>query len=627
MANKDSGVAKKIMAYVLCGLLILSFAAFGIGDIFTNFGSNPPVARVGEHEISRQDFARDLSRRTGQLSEQFGQALSPQQVQALGVGDQVLGALVAQALNDLRGDEMGLLVPRTVLQKELLKIDAFRNDSGVFDPTRFQNLLYQNNLSEDQFLSSLSSDLIRTQLFAPMSDSVQAPTALARVLARSQSETRRVDYVRITHADLPTPAEPDRGDLNNFYQGLEDQERARFMAPEYRAVRYIHLDPSAIEITPTTAEIEEEFQAQKDSLSQPESRRLSQGIFATEDAATTAAARIQAGEDFAAVITELSGQAPIDLGNITPGQFLPELTGPAFATPVGQVTAPLSSPLGWHLVRVDDITPARSVTLDDVRPDVVRDATLRLATENLVGVANQLDDALGGGATLDEAAKSLGLDLIAVPALDSNGLDQGGKPVSALTSRPDFLATLAATEAGSESLLQDLDDGGWFILRVDSRTPSAPRTLDEVKADILALWQAEQRRTAANRKGEEIRTQIENDTLPTGGLLVKQNVMLSRTTQTLENQPAGQTVAAVFSAKVGEAIISEDENATFVVRIMARNFAPDDAEVIAALRDSLQAGYQRELDSSLMSAQERAVGVTINTAVLNSVYSGGAGAQ
>ena len=623
MANKDSGVAKKIMAYVLCGFLILSFAAFGIGDVFTNFGSNPPVARVGEREISRQDFARDLSQRTRQLSEQFGQALSPQQVQALGIGDQVLSALVAQTLNDLRGDEMGLVVPRTVLQKELLKIDAFHNDSGVFDPTRFQNLLYQNNLSEDQFLSSLSSDLIRTQLFAPMSDSAQAPTALARILARSQSETRRVDYVRIAHADLPTPAEPDRDDLNTFYQGLDDQERARFMAPEYKAVRYIHLDPSVTEITPTTAEIEEEFQAQKDSLSQPESRRLSQGIFATEDAATAAATRIQAGEDFAAVITELSGQAPIDLGDITPGQFLPELTDPAFATPVGQVTAPLSSPLGWHLVRVEGITPARSVTLDDVRPDIIRDATVRLATENLVGVANQLDDSLGGGATLDEAAKSLGLDLTVVPALDSNGLDQSGQPVSALTSRPDFLATLAATEVGSESLLQELDDGGWFIVRVDSRTPAAPRTLDEVKADVLALWQTEQRRIAANRRGEEIRTQIESGTLPTNELLVRQNIVLSRTTQTLANQPASQTVAAVFSAKVGESIINDEENATFIVRITARDFPPDEAEAIATLRDSLQTGYQRELDNSLMSAQERAIGVTINNAVLDSVYSGG----
>ncbi len=627
MANKDSGVAKKIMAYVLCGLLILSFAAFGIGDVFTNFGNNPPVAHVGEREVSRQDFARDLSQRTRQLSEQFGQALSPQQIQALGVGDQVLGALIAQALNDLRGEEMGLVVPRTVLQKELLKIDAFHNDSGVFDPTQFQNLLYQNKLSEDQFVSSLSSNLIRTQLFAPMGASVQAPTALARVLARSQSETRRVDYVRIAHADLPTPTEPDRDSLNSFYQGLGNQERTRFMAPEYKAVRYIHLDPAATEITPTTAEIEKEFQAQKDSLNQAESRRLSQGIFATQHAAATAATRIQAGEDFATVITELSGQAPIDLGDITPGQFIPELTGPAFAIPVGQVTAPLSSPLGWHLVRVEGITPAQSVTLDDVRPDIVRDATLRLATEKLVSVANQLDDALGGGATLDEAAKNLGLDLIVVPALDSNGLDQDGKTVSALTSRPDFLATLATTEVGSDSLLQELDGGGWFVLRVDSRTPTTLRRLDEVKPELLALWQAEQRLTAANLKGEEIRTQIENGPLPTDGLLIRKNVVLSRTTQTLTNQPAGQTVAAVFSAKVGEAIISNEENATFVVRITARDFAPDDAEAIATLRDSLQAGYQRELDNSLMSAQERAVGVTVNHAVLDSVYSGGAGAQ
>ncbi|WP_343564711.1 peptidylprolyl isomerase [Kiloniella sp. b19] len=624
MAKTGSSLAKKLMAYVLFGLLILSFAAFGIGDIFTNFGNNQPVAKVGDREVSQQEFARDLSNRIQQVSSQFGQAISLRQAQALGLGDQVLATLVSRRLFEIQSEKMGLVAPREILQKELVKVESFKNESGVFDANRFQNILYQNGLSEEQFLVSLGNDIARDQLFAPVRQGVEMPTALARVLQQYQSEERSVDVVRIDHSAFSAPAAPADDVLASFYETVSNS----FMAPEYRAVSYIHLDPAsaAAKIAPTEEQIQDEFLAQQSLLAKPESRKLSQGIFGDQADAQAAADRINAGEDFAAVITELAGLPPVDLGDVTSGSFLPELTGPAFAIAAGEITAPVQSPLGWHVVKVESITPGEEVTLEEVHDQITRDTALRLATEDLVVVANQLDDELGGGSTLQEAANNLGLELVTLNAVDAEGLGKDGNPASDLALNQQFAAAVAATEAGSESLLEELNEGGYFIVRVESITPPAPRALNEVRNEVIALWQADQQRQAADTEADKLLNDLKAGNLPvaSNGVSVQQNTLLSRTTQELDGQAAAQAVNAIFAAGIGESLKADANNSTFVVRVNSRSF-PQGAEAeksVAELRDNLAAQYQQDVYNGYLSSQEEAIGVSINADVLELIYSG-----
>ena len=121
-----------------------------------------------------------------------------------------------------------------------------------------------------------------------------------------------------------------------------------------------------------------------------------------------------------------------------------------------------------------------------------------------MGMANQLDDALAGGASLEEAAKKLGLAVQTVPAVTRDGLDAAGKPLADLTSAPQLLPTAFGTDAGQTSPQIEDGAGGYFVLRVDQITPPALRPFDQVKDKVLADWTADAQSKAAADEAAKI---------------------------------------------------------------------------------------------------------------------------
>src|SRR5690606_10345208 len=130
--------------------------------------------------------------------------------------------------------------------------------------------------------------------------------------------------------------------------------------------------------------------------------------------------------------------------------------------------------LGWHLVRVRSVEPGREATLEEYRDEVAHELALEQAHDSIVSIANQLEDELAGGATLDEAAATLDLSLSKIPALDSAGNDPAGKPVPE-AAEPGLSEAAFAAEAGDVSPLTDAADGGYYMIRVDDVTPAATR--------------------------------------------------------------------------------------------------------------------------------------------------------
>ena len=196
------------------------------------------------------------------------------------------------------------------------------------------------------------------------------------------------------------------------------------------------------------------------------------------------------------------GQQPADTGLVTKTGLLPEIAGPAFAAADGAVVGPVKTVLGWQLAKLVKIEPGKPAVLAEVHDEIAKQLANRQASDQLVEVANQLDDALAGGASLEEAAKKLGLPLQTVADVARNGEGLDGKPIADLVGTPQLLPVAFSTDPGQTS--SQIDDGanGYFILRVDQVTPPALRPLDQVKAKVLADWQAEARDKAAADKAQ-----------------------------------------------------------------------------------------------------------------------------
>ncbi|MGH6948966.1 MAG: peptidyl-prolyl cis-trans isomerase, partial [Kiloniellales bacterium] len=486
MPSKSRNFLAKVVTFVLFGLLILSFAIWGIGDVFRGATGGTTIVEAGPVEIDQRVYERELARSVNQLSAQFGGQIDRRQLLSFGIGDQVLAQLVGRAVIDAEAQELGLVVTDAMVTDVLTDASAFGDGQGGFNRAAFAQYLFRTQQSEEEYLASLRGQILRSNLTGALTGGLATPEVLARRLFDYREETRIAQYLRLDTAafadEVPAPEE---AALAAFYE----ENTASFMAPERRQLTYLRIDPEELteEIAVSEEAIAEAYAARLHELSTPERRHLEQLLFDDRAAAQAAAERIAGGADFAALAGELKLGAPIDLGTLARDeleQASPALAEAAFGVAAGEVAGPVESPLGWHLVKVLAVEAGKEPTLDELRETLKHDLARADAVEAVISLANRLDDTLGGGATLEEAGPRLGLAVHEIPAVDRQGNDVNGQPLADLPPGDVFLQTAFELGAGEESLLTETERGGYFVVRVDDVTASAPRPLEEVRDQL-----------------------------------------------------------------------------------------------------------------------------------------------
>jgi peptidyl-prolyl cis-trans isomerase D len=235
-----------------------------------------------------------------------------------------------------------------------------------------------------------------------------------------------------------------------------------------------------------------------------------------------------------------------------------------------------------------------------------------------------LEDELGGGSRLEEAAQSLNLRLNRQGEIDNKGKTPEGRLVNNL---PDgaFLDVAFSTSNGEESLLTEAGDDGYFIVRVDSVTEPVLKSLDSVRADITKEWYAQQRRKIAQKNGEEMIKALNtggdlHKLASAKGLTVSLTKPISRTHKGVNL--SSEAVKKLFDAKTGFSIGAADTNNFTVARLKQTVAADPTANIdkLKATRKQLSLSIRSDLLSQLANALKQRYPVTINTAVINEQF-------
>ena len=172
----------KLVTGVLFSLLILSFAVWGIGDIFRGSGQAQAVAEVGGTTIEQRQFAQELSNEINSMSRRLGVQLTMDQARAFGLPQQVLERMITRAMLDELSSRLGMLVTEEQMRKQLLENPDFQGAGGRFDRNRFTQVLRFSGMTEQGFLARAGEDIKRQQLVAAMTDAAVAPGSLAERL-------------------------------------------------------------------------------------------------------------------------------------------------------------------------------------------------------------------------------------------------------------------------------------------------------------------------------------------------------------------------------------------------------------------------------------------------------------
>jgi len=617
-------ILTQIVLFVLMGLLIVSFAFWGIGDVFRGFGAQT-VAKIGGTEIRVDHYRRAFNDRLQDIGRQINRPFTPDQARAMGVDRQILGELVAEAALDEKTKSLGLAVTDQIVRDRVINFQGFKGPDGNFDPVRYQALLRNNNYTEATFLAAEKRLAIRQQLLGALGGEIVPPKVLADAFWRLQSETRAIEYVRLTPAQAGAIPAPSDADLKSYFEA----NKAVFRAPEYRALRVIYLTPASRskDITISDDDLKKTYEQIKERITSPERRQLEQISFPTPDAAKAAAERLAKGEKFEALAKSLKLDV-VALGTLAKSDIVDAAVAEAaFSTAGGATSQLIAGRFGTVIVRVVKIEPQRTPPFEEVSKALREDLQLRQATQRTQALHDKIEDERGAGLTIEEISKKLNVAMMSIDSIDRSGRRPDGTQVADLPSSEALLNAAFQAQKNVETDAIEMRESRstiWFEV-VDIK-PSRERTFEEAKAAAETRWKDEQ----AGKKLTELAANIQKK-LDEGAtfaaaapnLKIEKAEKLNRGSSVVGLDT--NTIARVFlTAKDKAGVGTPDGSADRVVFRVTATEIPAAAPP-AQLLQQLTQSIQEDLQVQYVNRLQTNLGLRVNEAAMRQVT--GAGEQ
>jgi len=621
-------LGKAVMAAVM-GVIAISFAIWGIGDIFRGFGRNA-VATIGGTEISIEQFRQFYNDRLQQLGRQAGRPITPDEARARGLDRQLLAQLVAETTIDEQAKQLRLGIDSAEIAKRITSDPSFRGANGQFDRQRFEQIIRQAGFSESRFIEEQRRSMLRRQLAQSVTGDLKVPATALAALNQYQNEKRQIDYVALEAAQAGDVPAPTPEVLNKYF----DERKTLFRAPEYRNITLLSLAPSDLAkpdaVTDTDAKAY--FEQHKDSYGKPEKREVRQIVFQKPEEAADARERITKGAKFDDIAKERQlKESDTDLGMVAKSDIIdPAVADAAFSLKPGETSAPVKGRFGTVLLQVGKIEPGEEKTYEQVAAQIKREMAESRAKSDVGNLRDKIEDERAAGSTLAETAKKLGVKSVSIEAVDRSGRGLDGKPVTGLPQTPNVISAAFAGDVGVDTDPLQLPGGGYLYYDVTGVTPSRERPLEEVKDQVTARWRDDEIAKRLQAKADDLVGKLKAGT--SFAQAASEAGLNVQTAKDLQRGKSGgfipaKTIEAVFRTPKGTPATAEGgkETERFVFRVTDVVDPPFEAGTPQgqAITTTLQNSYTDDLVSEYIARLENDFGVTVNPSALNQVVGGG----
>jgi len=348
-------------------------------------------------------------------------------------------------------------------------------------------------------------------------------------------------------------------------------------------------------------------------------------VLSSEEDAQALASAAQEGKELSSAASELGLPGPVDLGSVAESDLPGEVGEAAFSGEAGSVVGPAASPLGFHVIRIDGVTPGSLRSFEEVRPELERDLKRGQAINSIVDLSNEFDDTIAGGASLEEAADALALPVSRFDAVDRSGRTPDGRLAEGLEPREAILTEAFQLESGNESLLIETGNDGYFMVRVDGITPETERPLSEVRDRVIRRWKQEERARLAQElasaiqakaaEGLTLQAAVDAVETPEGAVLaVETTEDVARNERDQQKVPSPQFTTALFQMELDEVHTTVGPVSEIVVKLTAiETPEPEqDQQALDDLRAVTLGALQNDLGAQLLQALREEQGVSVN---------------
>ena len=625
MRKAGQTIVGKAIATIFFGALIVSFAIWGIGDIFRATPAST-VAEVGDTTITVDQTRNAYTNELQRLGRQFRTVISPEQARAFGLDQQVVNNLVTDAVLAEKAREMGLSVSDQLVAASIMNNPAFKGADGQFNRALFDQALRNINLSEGGFVQEQRSAMARLHLAEAIAGDINVPLAAKEALNRYATERRAASYLLLTAAmagDVPAPTEEQ---LQTFF----NERKSAFRAPEYRAVSVMALDAASLAKPDTVSEADarQRYEQQKARYGTPERRTIQQITFPSPSEAEAAATKIKDGATFESVAAERNvSPQDLELGTFTKAEMLDQaVADAAFGLQQGAVSAPITGRFGPVLLRVTQLQPEAVRPFEEVAAELRQEVARERAQGQIERIHDEIEDLRAGAKPLADIAREKGLTLVQVPAVDTNGLDKAGNPVN-LPEKDAAVKAAFASDIGVDN--EALRTGtGYVWYDVTGIEASREKNLDEVRDQVAAQWREDQVAQRLSEKARGLTERLEKgETIEAvaqdAGASVQTATDLAR--NAAKDDLTAEAVNRIFAVpvgKAGNAANGPDARAVFKVTSAMVSPLVTSTQQAQNTENQLRTGLGDDLIGQYIAQVRQELGVTINQQALRQATGG-----
>lgn len=499
--NSQGWIAKTII-----GVIVVLMALTGVDAIINVSSDRNKAAEVNGQVIGVDELARavDLQRRQLQqrLGEQFNASLLDENL----LRKSALEGLIERNLLLQGAEQAGMRFSDAALDQLLLVTPDFQQD-GRFSPERFDQVIRQMGYSRLQFRQLMQQEMLIGQLQAGIAGSHFVTDDEVTAFAALERQTRDFAHFAV---------KADASGIKISAQQLADYYAANsreFMSPEQVVIEYLELKKEAFfdQVEVSDEELQPLYEQEIANLG--EQRRAAHILLESDGRSDeelrtqleSLRQRIMAGEDFAALAREFSqdpgsANAGGDLGFAGQGVYEPAFEEALFALQVGELSAPVKTDFGWHLIRLQDVQAAEVPLLETLRPQLERELKAQKVEQRFVEVTKQLEDAAFESSDLQQPAQELGLTLQQSAAFGR----EGGQGIAA---NPQVLQAAFSDEVlleAANSAPLELDPDTVVVLRVKEHRKSSVLPFEEVSEGLRERLAQQQAAEAARQQGEAL---------------------------------------------------------------------------------------------------------------------------
>lgn len=482
--------ANSLVLKIIFGIIIVSFILTGVSGYLIGGGNNY-AAKVNDQEISRGQFENAFNSERNRMQQQLGDQyseLAANEGYMKTLRQQVLNRLIDEALRSVRS-ELKLGISDEQVKQAIFATPAFQVD-GKFDNSRYNGILNQMGMTADQYAQALRNQLTTQQLINGVAGTDFMLKGETDELAALVAQQRVVREAAIDVNALAAKQPVTEQEIASYYE----QNKNNFMTPEQFRVSYIKLDAATMQQPVSDADIQSYYDQHQDQFTQPQRTRYSIIQTKTEDEAKAVLDELNKGGDFAALAKEksadiISARNGGDMGWLEDATIPDELKN-AGLKEKGQLSGVIKSSVGFLIVRLDDIQPAKVKSLDEVRDDIAAKVKHEKALDAYYALQQKVSDAASNDTeSLAGAEQAAGVKATQTGWFSKDNLPEelNFKPVADAIFNGGLVGENGAPGINSDIITVDGDRA--FVLRISEHKPEAVKPLADVQEQVKALVQ------------------------------------------------------------------------------------------------------------------------------------------